>query len=474
MKHARTFRAVVGLSLIVGITLLVVIPALASAPGSLVPPPSTAGVTPIDVATGGQSNDCQVFGSNGKYQYRIANPKSQTYSTTVGGIPVTFTVKLNPADAKSLPAYSANKYLDLTSTGAAIVDVGIKGGQDETDYNYDGRLSQETASPPGSVTSDGALHAPAQSVDANNEPTSLYSISNLTFCFNIPTGTVSGTVYQDANQNGTNDAGDSGLAGWTVNLYTGGTLAGTTSSAATGSYSFTLPLDTTASYRICEAPPSGTWAQSEPAPSSADICTGGGELPKGYTFTPSSATQNVSGKDFGNVPAVACSEPMAFTPSAGTEYDVQLAACKSGQTFVFGSGTTGGGNPYVSVWAGDQSAAQEANRQPMVEKITFPNPLNADGTFKYTKLSYTDSFPFDPNSTQTMPACLLDPRVSSMSLALASGYTTDGAKTSILPTIGGTMATSCLISSSAFVDSGGKGWFVAYVYSDIDGLRSST
>ena len=70
------------------------------------------------------------------YQYRISNPKSQTYTVTAGGATVTFTLTLNPADAQGAPAYANNKYVDFTSTGARVVDVGIKGGADETRYNY--------------------------------------------------------------------------------------------------------------------------------------------------------------------------------------------------------------------------------------------------------------------------------------------------------------------------------------------------
>ena len=90
--------------LLIGLVMFIVLPALASTAGQPVPPPSTSGVMPIDVNTGGQSNDCALFGSTAASQFRISNPKSQTYSTSVNGAPVTFTLKLNPDDAKGLPA----------------------------------------------------------------------------------------------------------------------------------------------------------------------------------------------------------------------------------------------------------------------------------------------------------------------------------------------------------------------------------
>ena len=124
---------------LVGLMMFIVLPALASTAGQPVPPPSTLGVMPIDVDTGGQSNDCAVFNSPAANQFRIANPKSKTYSTSVNGAPVTFTVKLNPDSATGLPGYANQKYMDVSSTGAAIVDIGIKGGNDETDYRYSGQ-----------------------------------------------------------------------------------------------------------------------------------------------------------------------------------------------------------------------------------------------------------------------------------------------------------------------------------------------
>src|SRR5262245_5890236 len=194
ISKRRIGGAAAALGLLIALMMFVVLPAVASTPGQQVPPPSTSGVMPIDVNTGGQSNDCAVFGSAAANQFRISNPKSQTYSTSVNGAPVTFTLKLNPDDAKNLPAYANGKYVDVSSTGAAIVDIGIKGGNDSTDYRYSGQ-------PAGFTTADGALHAPAQATLADGTPTALYGISNLTFCFDV-SGFVSGTVYRDLNQNG--------------------------------------------------------------------------------------------------------------------------------------------------------------------------------------------------------------------------------------------------------------------------------
>jgi hypothetical protein len=431
---------------LVGLMMFIVLPAIASTAGQPVPPPSTLGVMPIDVDTGGQSNDCAVFNSPAANQFRIANPKSKTYSTSVNGAPVTFTVKLNPDSATGLPGYANQKYMDVSSTGAAIVDIGIKGGNDETDYRYSGQ-------PLGYTTADGALHAPAQTTLADGTPTALYSISNLTFCFDVR-GSVSGTVYHDVNESGTNDD-NSPQSGWTVRLYQGTTLVKTTTSGSGGSYAFALQLATGSQYTVCEVPPSGNWAQTQPSPSGTNVCSAAGELVKGYRFTPTSATQQFTGNDFGNVTSQLC----VPGPFGEPGYMIQLAACKPGQSYVFNSGTTPAGKPFVSVWGGDQTNTTE---EPMVEKITWPYDASL-GQNKFT-LQYTDVFPFDLTKLKTMQYCKLDPRDGS-EFTLEPPYDTIVSKGDILP---GT-ETSCLISTTESADA----TYVAYVYSAIDGLRTT-
>jgi len=465
--------ASVALAAVVTAVLLVVLPALATTAGAAIPPASVAkGVTPIDVPTGGQPDDCAVFYANGgtkpPYQYRITNPKSQSYTTTAGGQTVTFTLQMNPPNDNGRPAYANDKYVTVSSTGgAAIVDIGIKGGTDTARYNYAGLPVPGVVNPVyGSVTGDTYLHAPAQSVNGQGTPTSLYSVSNLTLCFDVA-GSVSGKVYGDADQNGSFNSGDSGLAGWTVRLYNDTThvLAATTTSGAGGAYGFSQAFTTGSVYRICEAPPSGTWAQSQPNPSSdpaSNVCTASGELSRGYTFTATSPTQTVTDRDFGNVAAAACTSP--FDPFGDGTYLVRLATCKS-NTYVFNHGTTPAGRIFVSLWAHDQSQPN----QPLVEKITWPyNQSQGQNQFK---VLYTDAFPFDLSQLHEMKYCQVDPRdasdTSGLKLAAtgAHDYTQDASKAFVLPT----GETSCLISTTESAD----GTFVAFVYSDIDGFRTT-
>jgi hypothetical protein len=63
--------------------------------------------------------------------------------------------------------------------------------------------------------------------------------------------TVGDRVWNDANGNGVQDAGEAGLAGVTVQIYNNaGVLAGTTTTNATGNYSFSVPSGTTAYLRF--------------------------------------------------------------------------------------------------------------------------------------------------------------------------------------------------------------------------------
>jgi hypothetical protein len=301
-----------GVGLLVGLLLFIVLPAFAGTGGPPVPPPSTDGVTPTDVARGVPAGtDCSAFYASNPsakpaYSYYIANPQSGTYSTTAGGTPVTFTLKQNPPNTNPpLPGYAIDKYIGFTSTNAAVTDVSIESGLDE---NVDIRGVNDTARynysglPGGFVTSDGYLHPTALLSDKNGRPLILYSYSHVTFCFNLTTDSVSGTVYRDANQNGAYNPGTDTLqSGWTVNLYGGGTTPiKTATTGAGGTYSFTVPVSSTTTYKICEVPPaaSGTWSQSQPG--SGVGCTGAGELANGYSFQAKTPGATLGPDNFGN------------------------------------------------------------------------------------------------------------------------------------------------------------------------------
>ncbi len=68
-------------------------------------------------------------------------------------------------------------------------------------------------------------------------------------------GTVSGTVFNDPNGNGTQDPGELGIGGVTVQLKSGSTVVASTTTAGDGSYTFTSV--TPGSYTVQETDPSG-------------------------------------------------------------------------------------------------------------------------------------------------------------------------------------------------------------------------
>lgn len=303
--------------------------------------------------------------------------------------------------------------------------------------------------------------------------------SGLNFGFQ-PLGSVSGTVYDDLNVNGTDDAGDTGQAGWTINVYhgTSTTPVVTTTSASDGSYTASLPLVVGDNYTVCESPPSGdtnTWAQTEPRPAAATICKDAtvvantGALPNGGTFTPTSATFAAT-QDFGNADAVACTQPMGIDG-----YSIVLATCKP-QTFSITRGIdpNNDNKPYVKLVVGDPTLAPV----PAIEKVTFADPI-VGGQPKYTGLEYTDIFPTPNPPYAAMPECQLDPRdpagvpaAGQPDMSMATAYSTYGAPGSstgsdlVLPP----GATSCVIAVTitAPKTSGGDGTMVAYFYSALD------
>jgi len=282
-----------------------------------------------------------------------------------------------------------------------------------------------------------------------------YTISSLTTSgssgntFGLePNGSISGTVYNDQNQDGANDSGDSALA-WTVDLYAGSTkVASTTADSTSGNYSFALPLSAGTQYTVCEEP-QGTYAQSEPLPSTDDIplCQATGE-PKGYQFKAGGPSENHPSNDFGNVLAQSGSSgSFNSTSQDGTvQYQADLGTGKN-NNFVVSAGTTSDGHPYVRLWSGDSTESQV----PMIETITWPYGSLDQNAFT---LVYSDTFPF--SDLAPMPYCLKDPGDVSGLSTPPPGVLPDG-------------ATSCLIST--LIVAGQP--FVAKVYSAVDGFRTT-
>ena len=102
-------------------------------------------------------------------------------------------------------------------------------------------------------------------------------------------GKVTGTKYNDVNGNGTRDAGEPGLSGWTITLDKNGTSV-TTTTDASGNFEFDDVEPGT--YTVCETFKSA-WFQTQP--SSGQSCPDG----HGYSVT-LTLGQTASGNVFGN------------------------------------------------------------------------------------------------------------------------------------------------------------------------------
>ena len=131
-------------------------------------------------------------------------------------------------------------------------------------------------------------------------------------CVSIPLGSISGTKFNDLNENGVKDTGEPGLSGWTINI--SGVASGSAVTDGNGDYSFTNLEGGT--YTISEVQQSG-WMQTLPASSgsySVSITSGG----------------PITGKDFGN---------FQLGSISGTKYDDQN-----------GNGIREGGESGLSGW----------------------------------------------------------------------------------------------------------------------------
>ena len=110
------------------------------------------------------------------------------------------------------------------------------------------------------------------------------------------TGTITGLKFNDANGNGAQDAGESGVAGVTINLLaaSGGALVATTTTGADGSFTFTAVA--AGDYQVAEVVPEGS-VQTLPGGSGmVPVTVAAGETASGVLFgNRSTTTGTISG-----------------------------------------------------------------------------------------------------------------------------------------------------------------------------------
>jgi hypothetical protein len=306
--------------------------------------------------------------------------------------------------------------------------------------------------------------------------------------------TISGQIYNDSNLNGDYDPSgtllphDSALgAGWTIKLYdtTSSTFGNSGTSASNGTYSFTAAIASGDSYKLCALPPSGdttTWVQTEPRPTGSsptcDDVTSALHWGAGFTGGTSDVSQdfgNHAGNNCTSNEAMGSGDILALMPADSN------GDCVKPNTFAFASGTdpSNDNKQYVGIAVGDPTQATEW--APVVEKITFTDPLQTNGTPTYTGLEYIAG---SVTTVTAMQSCtvaagtLLDPdngadyggqNAAISDLYLAHDYTglrTTGSGAPVLPT----GQTACLIKIDITGESGGTGTLVAYVYSPADSI----
>jgi protocatechuate 3,4-dioxygenase beta subunit len=168
-----------------------------------------------------------------------------------------------------------NGEMDTGETGLAGVTITLNGGNAKQ-TGSDGRVCFDGLEP-GRYTISEIVPAGYHATTQTSYTKDICWDQKVTVYFgNAPDivlkGSISGHKYNDVDGNGAYSAGDLPLAGVTIELWTGGVLVATTTTAADGSYSFTglEPGD----YKVKEIVPLGTEATS---PASVDVALAEGQ-----------------------------------------------------------------------------------------------------------------------------------------------------------------------------------------------------
>jgi hypothetical protein len=187
----------------------------------------------------------------------------QNFSGAAGHISVLF----GTTPSTSVTVVSDTQLSVLVPSGSGTVDVTVQSGVSETDTISDNPNANVNAPIFGYGTS------------------ATSSADRFTFSSFVPVS-VSGTVFNDLNGNGTQQSGESGLQGWTVQLVNGsGTVVGSATTDTNGNY--TISNVGSGTFTLREVLQSG-FALTGPA------------APGTYTITPTSGT-NITGKNFGDM-----------------------------------------------------------------------------------------------------------------------------------------------------------------------------
>ena len=327
-------------------------------------------------------------------------------------------------------------------------------------------VSDRSQTLPSSTTSGKA----ACTTSSNERPlgyggsTFVHALSRLDFG-EARTFTLGGTIFNDTNDDGVKDPGETGLSGRKVRLYSGGTVTESPLTGASGGYSFPGQAPGT-TYKLCLEAATG-YAQTLPRSTTSGntLCTGTSSVVErsyGYGGT---ATADALSLNFGEVVST-CELSAGSPPNYIIRFTYQ---CKDTRRFDVQYSDTAG-NKFASVTPLDTTQP----KVPVVEKIiwTFAGNVQEQGNIRYD-----DAVPYDTVNAPDMKYCNFDPRLpggDGMTLAAAYDQFLAGESGLVLPA----GETSCLISKAATVDppvsppaNPPTGHLLVYVYSALDGWR---
>jgi hypothetical protein len=203
-------------------------------------------VTGLGTPSGGAASNITITGQN--------------FSGAAGHISVYF----GAAPASSVSVLSDTEITAVVPSGTGTVDVTVQSGVNETDNLSD--------------NPDANVNAPIFGYGTS----ATSAADKFTYTAFTPVS-ISGQVFSDLNGDGLQQAGEPGLAGWTINLFSGSTVVNSAITNSTGNYSITGVGAGT--YSLKEVT-QNDYFQTDPSAGA-------------YNFTASSGV-NISGENFGD------------------------------------------------------------------------------------------------------------------------------------------------------------------------------
>ena len=260
-----------------------------------------------------------LLGTTSSTDYSVTAPSSGTSKyflvTAVNSLgeesPASNEVSLND-DSQS---YLTDMQVQVDGTGNDLITGTFSGSTEDRTIHVDNSAGTEIATISGSD-----LPWKGTGISSGDDITAWLSDSEgdawnpVTTTAAAATGSISGTVYNDANINGTQDTGEAGLSGVTVfiDLNNDGTLDSgdpTTTTDSSGNYSFS-GLFTGVDLKVEVQPPSGFLSEGTDSDGS------------GSSIVNLSGSDSLTGLSFGQIRTLLAPETLTATASSSSEVDL--------------------------------------------------------------------------------------------------------------------------------------------------------